>query len=146
MQTSTIGCCSHSPGITPALQLPLPKALGGTKTLCHCPFPGPYNEEQLVQHILCGLSGTGCFLHSLQVVEANCHSYPWFQRWAWPTTTGDTRKKITCSPNHLRGHHTEGHCVGTPHVVALTTDAWSLSLSRNLQLGAASAAPSMCVK
>ena len=54
-----------------ALQLPLPNALGGTQMLDHCPFPRPYNKEQLVQHLLHGLSGTGCFLHGLQVAGAN---------------------------------------------------------------------------
>ena len=38
---------------------------------------------------------------------------------ATATTTG-TWTKITCSPSHLRGHHREGHCDGTPPVVALT--------------------------
>ena len=33
--TSTIRCCSHSPGNTPALQLPLPNALGGAQILGH---------------------------------------------------------------------------------------------------------------
>ena len=40
---STICCCSHSPGNTTALQLPLPNALGSTQTLGHCPFPRSYN-------------------------------------------------------------------------------------------------------
>ena len=43
LQPSTICCCSHSPGNTPTLQLPLPNALGGAQTLGHCPFPRPYN-------------------------------------------------------------------------------------------------------
>ena len=64
-----------SPRNTATLQVPLPNARGGTQTLDHCPFPKPYNQEQLVQHLLCGLSGTGCFLHSLQVVWANHCSY-----------------------------------------------------------------------
>ena len=50
-------------------------ALGGTKMLDHCPFPRPYNYKQLVQHLLCGLSGTGCFLRDLQVTGANHCSY-----------------------------------------------------------------------
>ena len=29
------------------------------------------------------------------------------------------RSKITCSPNHLRGHHREGHYDGTPTDVAI---------------------------
>ena len=66
LQPSTICYGSHSPGNTPALQLPLPNALGDVQTLGHCPFPRPYNQEQLVQHLLCGLSGTECFLHGLQ--------------------------------------------------------------------------------
>ena len=73
---STIHCHSYSPGNTPAVQLPLPNALGGAQKLGHCPFPRSYNEEQLVQHLLHGLSGTGCFLHGLQVVGANHCSYP----------------------------------------------------------------------
>ena len=31
--------------------------------------------QQLVQHLLCGLSGSGCFLHGLQVAGAKHHSY-----------------------------------------------------------------------
>ena len=75
------------PGNTPALQLPLPNTLGGTKTLGHCPFPRPYNWEQLVQHLLWELSRKRCFLHGLQEVGANHHSYLWLQRWEWPATT-----------------------------------------------------------
>ena len=41
-QPSTICCCSHYPGNTPTLQLPLPNTLGGAQTLGHCPFPRPY--------------------------------------------------------------------------------------------------------
>ena len=43
LQPSTIHCCSHFHRNTPALQLPLPNALGGAQTLGHCPFPRPYN-------------------------------------------------------------------------------------------------------
>ena len=41
-------CCSHSPGSTPALLLPLPNTLGSAKTLDHCPYPGTCNKEQHV--------------------------------------------------------------------------------------------------
>ena len=35
----TTCCCSHSPGSTPALLLPLPDALDSAQTLDHYPFP-----------------------------------------------------------------------------------------------------------
>ena len=47
-------------------------SLEDPQTLAHCPFPRQYSQEQMVQHILCGLSGTGCFLHGLKVAGANC--------------------------------------------------------------------------
>ena len=40
-----------------------------------------------MQHLLRGLSGTGCFLQGLQEVGANCHSYLWLQRGEWLATT-----------------------------------------------------------
>ena len=42
LQQSTT-CCSHCPGNTPTLQLPLPNTLGSTQIFDHCPFPRPYN-------------------------------------------------------------------------------------------------------
>ena len=74
-------------GNTPALQLPLPNTLGSVQTLDHCPFPGPYNKEQLMQHLLRGLSRMGGFLRGLQVAGAFHHSYLGLQRWVWATTT-----------------------------------------------------------
>ena len=74
LQPSITRCCSHPPGNTPALQLPLPNALDSAQMLDHCPLPGPYNQEQLVQHLLPGLSRT--FLHGQQVVGENHCSYP----------------------------------------------------------------------
>ena len=41
LQPSTIGYCSHSPGNTSILQLPLPKGLGGTQTLVTVPSQDP---------------------------------------------------------------------------------------------------------
>ena len=43
LQPSTTHYCSHAPGNTLALQLPLQNTLGSTQTLDHCPFPRPYN-------------------------------------------------------------------------------------------------------
>lgn len=59
LQPSIIRYCSHSPGNKPALQLPLPNALGSSQTLYHCPFPRLYNWGQMEQHLLRGLSGQG---------------------------------------------------------------------------------------
>ena len=65
LQPSTTHYCSHSSGSIPALLLSLPNALESAHMLDHCRFPGTYNEEQLVQHLLCGLSRMRCFLHGL---------------------------------------------------------------------------------
>ena len=98
---------SNSPGITPFLLLPLPNALGNTQMLDHCPFPRPNNQEQLVQHLLHVLSGTGCFLRGLQ-------------GWGQTTTViSDSRggcgchlqgsmNSTTCSLNHFKGTTEEG--------------------------------------
>ena len=75
LQPSTTRCSSYVPRNTPALQLPLPNTLGGTQMLDHCPFPRPYNQEQLVKHLLCGQSGMGCLLCGLQVAGENHCSY-----------------------------------------------------------------------
>ena len=44
------------PWNTPALLLPLPNAQGSAQMLHQCPFPGTCSQEQLVQHLLWGLS------------------------------------------------------------------------------------------
>ena len=43
LQPNPTCSCSHPPGNTPTLQLPVPNALGSVQTLDHCPFPRPYN-------------------------------------------------------------------------------------------------------
>ena len=43
LQPITMRWCSHSPGNTPTLLLPLPNTLGSAKMLDHCPCPGTYN-------------------------------------------------------------------------------------------------------
>ena len=69
------GHCNQAPRAIALTSLGiLPNALGSTRMPDHCPFPRPY-EEQLVQNILLGLSGTGCFLCGLQVAGTNHHSY-----------------------------------------------------------------------
>ena len=55
------------------------------------------------------------------------------QRLAWPATTGDTCTKITCSPNHLRGHHRQRHYDGTPPDIALTPLGAHLACSCHCQ-------------
>ena len=57
------------------LLLPWPNSLGSAHMLNLCHFPGSCNQEQPMQHLLCGLSETWCFLHGLQVVGAKHHSY-----------------------------------------------------------------------
>ena len=42
--------------------------------------------------------GTGCFLHGLQVVGANQHSYLWLQRWLWPSTPWVHEKSSPAAP------------------------------------------------
>ena len=64
LQPSIICYCSHSPGNTPTLQLPLPKPLVGGQTLGHCPKILQLGATGTVP--LCGLSGTKCFLCGLQ--------------------------------------------------------------------------------
>ena len=64
LQPSTTHCCSHPPGNTPTLQLPLPNTSVPRSLIMS--FSKTYNWEQLVQHLLHGLGGTGCFLCGLR--------------------------------------------------------------------------------
>ena len=75
LQLSSTCCCFHSPENTLTLLMLLTNTLGSTQMLDRCPFPGPYNQEQPVQHFLHGLRRTRCFLHGLQLVGANHCSY-----------------------------------------------------------------------
>lgn len=105
---------SHAPGNTPFLQLPLPNTLGDPQTLGNCPFPRSYNQEQQAQHLLRGLSGTGCLLHGLQVTGANCCGCLSPQSWAWPTAIGNYLNKNHLQSHSPKGHHRSGHCDRTP--------------------------------
>ena len=95
---------------------------------------------------------------------ANHQSYLWLQRWEWPATTGGPWTDTTCSPIHLKGTTEEGivtkrlllvfshpwensgPAAATAKCSGKYPHAWSLSLLRILQLGAACIAHPMWSK
>ena len=87
--------------------------------LDHGLFPRPYNWEQLVHHVLHGLSGTGCFLHGLQVAGQTTIVISGSRGGHGPLLLGIPEEEHL-QPQPPQIQHREGHCDGTPPVVALT--------------------------
>ena len=112
MQPSTICYCFHSPGNTPALQLPLLNALGGTQTLSLsvCKIlqqdpAWPKWDRVILAWSACG-RGKPLMLPLIPNVGlTHCH-------WRY-------LKKNHLQPHSPQGHHRGGHCELMPTVGAL---------------------------